>query len=1100
MHTPPLWTIRLLGGLRAEHAERTVTRFRSRNIGALLAYLAFYRRRSHAREELAEMLWPGAEPHVGRANLRTALASLRRQLEPPGVPAGAVLKTQGHLTVGLNPATVTTDVAEFEAALASAGRCDDSVGRARYLTEAVRWYGGPLLSGYYEDWIFPERDRLAQNYLAALRALAAHHASDGTLDVALDYARRAVAADPLDEAAHTDVMRLLLAAGQPQAALRHYSELERRLKDELDEAPSPATQALAEQIRKAASVTRAGAPRADNQPGTPETPRKARKPRGKAAASSDASGSTLPQSALPSPLLSVSAPTSHLSGPPALQLPPRFTRFFGREAEIAAVVGMLRSAEARLVTLTGPGGTGKTSLAITVADAWRDALYEASRDDAKCDEAKRGEAKRGDAKKRAAANGTCNLTEAEPAPIIAFVSLAEVAAPERIDTAIAAALRLAPAPGVAPLDQVVEALTPPDPASTGDTPCALLALDNFEHLVDAGGASVVQTLLARVPSLCCLVTSRQRLLLEAEREFPLEPLPVPGPAADAPEHLLQCASVQLFVDRAQAARPDFGLTARNARTVAELCARLEGLPLAIELAAAWSQTQTPAQMLARLDHRLDLLSSRRRDLPLRHRSLRAALDSSHQLLPPAMQRFFARLSIFRGGWTAQAAQAVCEEPRALDFLGGLRERSLIIAEERDDEMRFRMLETVRDYAAEQLSPEEWAVLQQRHAEHFVALTEAAFREFDVPDAKRRLLCLERLEVEHDNLRAALSWGLSHEPRLALRLTGAWISGPMVERGAAAECALQRAGETSTDVPPQSLSTVLGIAADYAAWRSDFVRHKELAQRRLAAMRELGDPCHAAWALHALGNNATVTGDYQVAQTCFGESLEIFRQLKAARPIGWVLTALGGALQLGNDYQAARACYEEAATVFQNNGDRDGVAGALAQLADLARQEGDLSGARALWGEVERIERELADSRSRHPWRCYQVGRLEMREGAHAAAGVHLQQGLRAFQQAHASSNEKVGMLHSLLALGCLAGLERRWERAAQFLGAEESARDAFHLPLPANWRDERTLSITAARAALGEQAFARAWAQGRAMTFEEAVSHALQTRDAEAMA
>jgi predicted ATPase len=249
----------------------------------------------------------------------------------------------------------------------------------------------------------------------------------------------------------------------------------------------------------------------------------------------------------------------------------------------------------------------------------------------------------------------------------------------------------------------------------------LLLLDNCEHLL-AEAARLVQILLERIPTLTCLVTSRQPLALAGEREFPVFPLPVP-PAPAAPCALIEYAGVRLFLDRAQGVRPDFQVTRTNAAALAALVRRLEGLPLAIELAAARARVLTPAQMLARLEGRFDLLVSRQRGVTPRHRSLRATLDWSSALLPEELQRFFARLSVFRGDWAAEAAETVCAQEGTLDRLEQLRECSLVIAEEAGDQTRFRMLETVREYADERLDGEERRAAQARHASYFLALAE-----------------------------------------------------------------------------------------------------------------------------------------------------------------------------------------------------------------------------------------------------------------------------------------------------------------------------------------------------------------------------------------
>jgi predicted ATPase len=391
----------------------------------------------------------------------------------------------------------------------------------------------------------------------------------------------------------------------------------------------------------------------------------------------------------------------------ASSLPLTLTRFFGREDEIERLQVLLRIEErgvrakdglafgCRLVTLTGPGGSGKTRLVTEAARRWIELLHS----------------------------------------LVWFVPLADLSDAALIPNAVADVLGLARQPHVTPEEQVIEAL---------NRQPALLILDNFEHLLDGdAGTQFVQRLLARVPMLTLLVTSRHRLELDGEQELPIAALPtpdmgdegrglgdtervVPNPQIPTPALLLTFPSVQLFVDRAQAARPDFQVTARNADDVAALCARLEGLPLAIELAAARSQVLTPSQMLSQVNHRFDFLVSRHRHKEARHTTLRAVVDWSYRLLSPELQRFFRQLSVFRGGWTLSAASAVSGEALTLDWLEELRDGSLVVTEETGrGEMRYRMLETMREYASEQTSGEEAGVLGRRHAEYYTSLAEEA---------------------------------------------------------------------------------------------------------------------------------------------------------------------------------------------------------------------------------------------------------------------------------------------------------------------------------------------------------------------------------------
>lgn len=500
-------------------------------------------------------------------------------------------------------------------------------------------------------------------------------------------------------------------AGQSAAACHQYDDLARRLRGELNAAPAAETWALVQNL-----------PPSIARPAVIEA---------------------LTIRPLPSDLPGRPAPTP---APRACGLPLSLTRFFGRVEAVRAVQESLLAPAPRLVTLTGPGGAGKTRLAAEAAPQVGAALG---------------------------------------GPVV-FVPLAALSEHARLAGAVADALHL-PRTSADPFDQIIEALSP--------TP-ALLVLDNMEQL-GAGGARFVQALLERVPMLTCLATSRHRLGLEGEHEMPVLPLPTPAHPG-TPERLLEFASVQLFADRAQAARPDFQVTRRNAEAVAALCHRLEGIPLALELAAGWSGALTPAQMLARLGRRFDLLVSRRQDASPRHRTLWAAMDWSYRLLPADMQQFFARLSVFRSGWTLEAAGAVCAAPRALDSLAELRDRSLVTAEENEaGGMRFRLLETLREFGAAQLVDGARGALARGHAAYFSSIAQEAKPHLTGADQAR---WLDRLEDDHDNLRAALDWHQAPEGdadaglRLAANLVRFWqVRGHLTEGRAIFAALLARPG-------------------------------------------------------------------------------------------------------------------------------------------------------------------------------------------------------------------------------------------------------------------------------------------------------------------
>jgi DNA-binding SARP family transcriptional activator len=746
--------VELLGGLRVTVAGRHVERLRAQKGWRLLAYLAYHLDAVHTREKLADLFWH--DKAAPGQNLRQALVGLRRLLEPPGTPPGSVL-TADRRSVRLHGDQFSTDVLEFEAALAAAGRATSPLDRIERLEQAVARYRGELLVGQEETWVLPERERLAERHMAALRELVRLLEERHETARALAYARQAVAADPLREEACRDLMRLLAATGQTGAALYQYRRLRERLLRELKARPGGETVTLARALRSGAlptvvapgatrhaprpnlepgAASAAGAPALDAQgvsrytvtllmveslPGVPrerpsagEADPATRRWRdewtarggallgeepgalllaftraGDAAAcaagalaaegeglrlalhtgavAAGDSGATSPAvrhvrrlllaanpgqalcsavtAALlrsddegaepgvalidlglfrlrgngailtPEPLFQIGSGESARDRPmrpralPARPetLPRPRTRFFGREMEIERLVKWLtapRGEPPRLVTVTGTAGSGKTRLAIETV--WR--LSPEHRE------------------------ATC------------FLSLAPLTQPEAIVEAVAQSLGLTPSPGSDRLDQIARALR--------ESP-GILVLDSFEHLFPEG-APLVAALLERAPELLCLVTSRRALRLPGEQELPLPPLPAPevpampsgasgrpGRAMPAGEwerlagRLLECPSVRLFIDRAQSALPEFQLTPANADAVAALCCRLDGLPLAIELAAARMPALSPAQILKRLEDRFALLASRERGGE-RHRTLWTAIDGSYQALAPPL--------------------------------------------------------------------------------------------------------------------------------------------------------------------------------------------------------------------------------------------------------------------------------------------------------------------------------------------------------------------------------------------------------------------------------------------------------------------------------
>ncbi len=876
------WELQFLGKISARRGEQTLTRFASSRVAALLARLALFPHRDHPREELIDLLWPDSDIAAGRLNLRVALASLRRQMEPPDIAPGSVLAAD-RLTIRLRPGMLGCDVPRFEAALQDAARTASPAAKRAALDRAVALFSGELLPGLYDDWVIEERERLNALYEDARRQQKA-----------------------LPESGHT------------------------------------------------------------------------------AAHSSH----------------SPSSPAALTAAPALLNFPLQWTRFFGREAEIAEIVRRLADPQTRLVTLSGPGGSGKTRLA---AEAARQAAPHFSRP-------------------------------------VCFAALADVSDAAAIPGRIAQALSLPQSAAEPALDQIASHFLP--------LPPGLLVLDNFEHLVERG-APLLFSLLGRVPSLTCLLTSRRRLALPGESEMPVPPLPLPG-ENELPGEVARAASVRLFVDRAQAGRPDFQTTAGNAGAVAALCRTLEGIPLALELAAARIPALTPAQINDRLQNRFELLINRRGDKGGRHRSLWAALSWSVDLLSPDLQRFFSRLSVFRGGWTVEAAQSVCEASQALEYLTQLRERSLTVIDETRGEMRFRLLETLREFGAEQLGPEETAALGRRHADWYGMVAREAEQQLTRPD---QALWLDRMEADHDNLRLALEFRLA-------------------------------ADEDSTE----DTDAAFGLCA--ALWRFWSVRgyHREGGDRiGRALVRPGGSPPRRALAANGAGNLAYVRGDYDAAEAHYAEALALMRVEGVKPAVAVCLGNLGMIATSRGDYIPAQALLAEALDLQRENGDLRGAAFTLQCQGVNAQHLKDLVLARSLHEESLALWTEL-NSDSGRLWTLANLASIAQEESDPETSAELTAQAL--------TLCVKLGdmqALHALLALA--AGLHTgrgNFLRAARLHGASEAVRRRIGAGLSPQDAADREAQRAEVQAALGGTEYAVQWAAGEALTTEEAVAEAVE--------
>ncbi|MEO7715579.1 MAG: BTAD domain-containing putative transcriptional regulator [Capsulimonas sp.] len=998
------WKFELLGAMRGRSGDLVLERFQTQKTASLLAYLAYFPIQRHTREALIDLLWPDADLDAGRNRLSQAVGWLRTQLEPSGTLRGGVILSDRQ-SVGLDSLSFTTDVGEFEKAVRN-GQSGDAVtsmddARLEALQNAAALYHGDLLPGYYDDWVLTERERLLGLYLPVLRRLIDHHEKRHEWESALDYARRALAADPIAEELHCNLIRLLGASGQPAAAVRQFKEMERLLAKELGDEPSPAAREMMARIRQNSS----------------------------------------PNSASPAPMRAGSA------------LPMQMTRFFGRELEIAQVQGLIETGGARLVTLAGMGGAGKTRLAIETAARLRPHFQDA----------------------------------------VFFAPLADLSDARLIPGVLTDLLMLPPSGDAAPLERVAAALAAQP---------SLLVLDNLEHLIDEA-TPIVRSLLERAPSLTILITSRQRLNLNGEREIDIPPLDAPteelsfAPQGAALEQLMRIDSVRLFVDRAQAVRPSFALTPQNASDVARLCARLDGLPLAIELCAAWAQTLTPTQMVAHLNRRFDLLVSRRTDIAARHRTLRATLEYSFLLLSPDLQAFFVRLSVFRGGWTLESATAICREGSdlsplsTLEAITELHERSLVTAEEAAGEMRYRMLETLREFAVEQWTLAVEEPLQKRHAEFFLALAEQAGPPMASLD---QTAWFARLDAEHDNLRAALDWLIARREgkkglRMAVALSIFWeMRGYLREAQQRLELLLSLNVDPSED-SPRLRARALHAYANALHGLTDLTQAESYANEALTAWRALGDASGMAASLEMLGEIAMMHEDYEPAVRLLEEARSLALGAGDEAMSASAVHSLGRIALARERWSEAWDALSESLRLHRMLGNQNKAAAALNNLGLVARYRGDLEAARDLLHQALSEHQKLGD-RHRMAISQLNIGTVNLIDHRYADSRSALAQAMKLSVEI----DDRRVQAWCVKELGHLTCAEGHFEPGVRLLSASESLRTTLGISFSPADPEQLAADTARAKAALGDATFAAAWAAGGALSASDAVKESQERR------
>jgi len=697
---------------------------------------------------------------------------------------------------------------------------------------------------------------------------------------------------------------------------------------------------------------------------------------------------------------------------------------------------LLRHTEVRLVTLTGPGGVGKTRLALQVATGLIEDFAE-----------------------------------------VFFVPLSSLLDPALVPSAIARVLGLKEAEAQTLIEQLKAYLQQRH---------LLLVLDNYEHVLSA--ALLISELLAACPALQVLVTSRAVLHLSGEHLFPVLPLTLPDLVHLPPlDNLAQTPAVALCIQRMQSARPDFQLTEANARVVAEICTHLDGLPLAIELAAARIKLLSPQALLARMKQRLPLLTGGTQDLPARQQTLRNTLEWSYSLLNSDEQRLFRRMAVFVGGCTLEALEAVCnrEEVSALEILdrvGSLLDKSLLYQGAKGgSEPRCMMLATIREYALERLRESgEKDAISDAHAAYYLTFAERGDLALRGPEQDG---WLKLFEAEHHNLRTALHWFVEHEAAEgALRLSSAlswfwYLHGYLREGCGWLERVLVLPGASDrTRYRAKALYSVGGLAR----FLGNFALARSRLEKSLALWRELGDRQGCAYTLARLGTVLKFQGDLAVAHGLLEESVALFREEGDKWGLALALFGLAEVVTFEGDLPSAHRLLQESLALWREVGDQWGLALALDGMGEVMRYQGDYEQAAKFYDESLALFRHL-DNNWRIAYLLHNLGHVARAQGNYAGMAALFEESFVLFQEL----GHKAGIADCLAGLAAVAGVQGQQELAVQLFAASQALFNALGVRLDPADRAEYDRNLAAVHTQLDEATFTVAWTQGQQMTWEQ---------------
>lgn len=995
----------------------------SRPAQSLLAYLALKRAAPQRRERLAGLLWPEATEANARGYLRQALWRVRKALQPGG--RDYIVADHLSLTFALGPED-WLDVAELEREAS-----------ADELMRAVSVYAGELLPGFYDEWIAPERTRLQALFENKINLLLEHLLAERRWPEVLPWGERWIALGDVPEPAYRALMTAHWHLGGGAGLAAIFQRCVEALRRELGVEPSEPTRALYTRLSQ------------EEPPVVSSTAPKASAPRGN----------------LPRPL----------------------TSFIGREREIAQVTQRLATSPAQLITLTGPGGCGKTRLSLQVGHA---------------------------------------LQAEHPSRYphgIWFVELAPLSDPALVPQTVAAALELRAERGRSALAALIDHLRAKK---------CLLILDNCEHVVEAC-AHLAEALLHACADLGLLATSREALGVPGEVTFQVPPLETPEvnqrPPVDALAHY---EAVRLFVERAGAITPGFQLTPENAPAIAHICRRLDGMPLAIELAAARLNLLRVEQIAARLTDRFRLLTGGSRIALPRHQTLRALIDWSYDLLTEPERALLRRLSVFTNGWTLEAAEHVASDSSGvlaaedlLDLLAQLVNKSLVVVEgEPRAEARYRLLETIRQYAREKLVAAEGGhAVRRRHLAYYLQLAEQAEVALAGPD---QVTWLNRLEVELDNVRTALEWSLESEVEAGLRLASAlmrfWEAHGRTHEGTnwLSQLLHQPEADAHLEAKAKALSAQSALLVDHGA----FAQAVSGAEASLALFRAQGNRQGEAFALMLLGQVSFLQGDVVAAGPLLEQSLALYRaigdKLGQAEVLSWLsldrrdhdrprvlleeslalnrelghlagiasnLVSLAQLDYWRNEFSTAPQWLEEALALQRQLGSKSGMAWVLENFGNLAFRQGDYARARDYYEECIVLSESIGQTIN-GLWARANLAHIALREGQVMPARAALAECLQRFQDLQIN----IGVLYTVEGLASLAARQGQAARAVRLFAWADGERERIGDPRPPVEQASVDDDLTRARAQLDEAACVASQAEGRAMTRAQAITYAME--------